>query len=555
MTAPSSHKKWLDNNRGLLVLALVTIAFYIHNLLSPEFLDDYVYKFVFDKTGPDYSQRISNLWDVFRSQYGFYFAWNGRTVVQWTAQLFCGLLGKQVFNVMNALVFAAFIYLLRRQVAAPGRLTLFSYAVVVALVLMLPTFCETFLWVTGSVNYLWCSTGVLLFLWYYEKNGSLPVDWRVMLLCPLVFLLGWTHEGIVLPLAVALVAINVLTIRKSYKTRGFWLALILIAGTCMATFAPSLITRSGASSGMYKALILKKLLPFCTVLSQLRLVYLAIIVTLAMCIRHRDIVARVIKHNIHLIIAVLLSFGIVFASGMPITRPAFGLEFFSMVFLLRLLGEAVPAFNATALNRIGLLLSVGLVAFYGMVMIHAVPNWQETERLVNQIEHNPDGIISTQEHDAGHFTSFMCTMIEKDTSDYATNFDPRTEPSSIAATYHRDSLIFLPKVLLDDLKPHPEHYDTLNLKSPYGFYIKRLGDSEQVTEVNYLLRPLDDASSASFFKRLAIKASHYPDTIVLTHQWTVLDLYGNRYLVVNKLNEITDRLKDIKIDTVRHHSP
>ena len=71
MTAPSSHKKWFNNNRGLLVLALVTIAFYIHNLLSPEFLDDYVYKFVFDKTGPDYSQRISNLWDVFRSQYGF----------------------------------------------------------------------------------------------------------------------------------------------------------------------------------------------------------------------------------------------------------------------------------------------------------------------------------------------------------------------------------------------------------------------------------------------------------------------------------------------------
>ena len=178
MLAPSSHKKWFDNNRGLLVLALVTIAFYIHNLLSPEFLDDYVYKFVFDKTGPDYSQRISNLWDVFRSQYGFYFAWNGRTVVQWTAQLFCGLLGKQVFNVMNALVFGAFIYLLRRQVAGNGQLTLFSYAVVVALVLMLPTFCETFLWVTGSVNYLWCSTGVLLFLWYYEKNRGLPVDRR-----------------------------------------------------------------------------------------------------------------------------------------------------------------------------------------------------------------------------------------------------------------------------------------------------------------------------------------------------------------------------------------
>lgn len=530
-------------------MALVTVAFYVHNLLSPEFLDDYVFKFVFDKSGPDYSRRIANLWDVFRSQYGFYYAWNGRTVVHFIIQLFCGLLGKQVFNVMNALVFATFIYLLRLQVAGRGQSTLFSYAVVVALVLMLPTFCETFLWVAGSVNYLWCSTGVLLFLWYYEKNGSLPLSRRSILLWPLVFLLGWTHEGIVLPLAVALLAINVLTISKSLRKRCFWLTLILLAGTCMAAFAPSIITRSGASSGMYKALILKKILPFCTELSQLRLFYLAMLLTLVLCFRHKAAVVQALKNNIHLLIAVILSFGIVFASGMPITRPAFGLEFFSMVYLLRLIGVVAPTCSVKALKCCALVLSIAIAAFYGLMMSHAVPNWQETRRLINQIEHNPDGIISTQEHDAGPFTSFMCTMIEKDTSDYATNFDPRTEPASIAAAYHRDSLVFLPKVLLDDLKPHPEHYDTLNLNTPYGFYIKRLDDDDYVSEVQYLLRPLDDASSAPFFKKLAIKASHYPDTLALTHQWTVLDLYGNRYLIINKLNGICDRLKDIKISS------
>lgn len=547
MRMPSSYKKWFDNNRGLLILALVTVAFYVHNLLSPEFLDDYVYKFVFDKSGPDYSQRISNLWDVFRSQYGFYFAWNGRTGVQFLGQLFCGLLGKPVFNVLNALVFAAFIYLLRRQITDKGKYTLFSYAMVVTLILMLPTFCETFLWVVGSVNYLWCSTGVLLFLWFYEKNHELPVEKRLIALWPLVFLLGWTHEGIVLPLAAALVAINVLTVKKSLRTRGFWLALILLAGTCMAAFAPSLITRSGASSGMYKALILRKLLPFCNVLSQLRLFYLAILLTLVLYIRHREAVVQTIKKNIHLIIAVALSFGIVFASGMPITRPAFGLEFFSMLYLLRLIGEVVPAINAKAIKYCGILLALALVVFYGLMMRHAIPNWQETERLVYQIENNGDGIISTQEHNAGPFTPFMCTMIEKDTSDYATNFDPRTEPSSIAATYHRDSLVFLPKTLLDDLKSQPNHYDSLNLKTPYGFYIKRIGENEHISQVNYVLQPLEDASTASFFKRLAIKASHYPDTIVETHQWVVLDLYDNKYLVINKINALKNRLTDIQV--------
>ena len=141
----------------------------------------------------------------------------------------------------------------------------------------------------------------------------------------------------------------------------------------------------------------------------------------------------------------------------------------------------------------------------------------------------------------------MCTMIEKDTSDYATNFDPRTEPASIAATYNRKSLVFLPKSLLDDLKSAPQHYDTLNLNSPYGFYIKRIGKDEHISQVNYLLRPLEDPDKASFFRRLAIKASHYPDTISETHQWVVLDLYDNKYLVINKINAIKDRLTGIRI--------
>ena len=130
---------------------------------------------------------------------------------------------------------------------------------------------------------------------------------------------------------------------------------------------------------------------------------------------------------------------------------------------------------------------------------------------------------------------------------YATNFDPRTEPSSIAATYHRDSLVFLPKTLLDDLKSQPNHYDTLNLKTPYGFYIKRIGENEHISQVNYVLQPLEDALTASFFKRLAIKASHYPDTIVETHQWVVLDLYDNKYLVINKINALKNRLTDIQV--------
>ena len=58
---------------------------------------------------------------------------------------------------------------------------------------------------------------------------------------------------------------------------------------------------------------------------------------------------------------------------------------------------------------------------------------------------------------------------------------------------------------------------------------------------------MEDPDKVSFFRRLAIKASHYPDTISETHQWVVLDLYGNKYLVINKINAIKDRLASIQI--------
>ena len=160
-----NDKKWGRTNGAVLAIVLAAVAFYALNLLSPEFHDDFVYKFMLVNGSVDYSRPVNSLADVFRSQWEHYFVANGRSVVHVLVQVFTGLLGKQVFNVLNAIVFAIFVYLLKNNVTRHSRGNgVFAVTITLSLVLLLPLFKDTFLWLTGSVNYLWSGTAVLLFL-------------------------------------------------------------------------------------------------------------------------------------------------------------------------------------------------------------------------------------------------------------------------------------------------------------------------------------------------------------------------------------------------------
>ena len=91
----------------LIFLFIVYIVLYFMNLYTPESLqDDYVYKFVREANDAiDYQYPISDLNDVLISQYNHYLYHSGRFVPHFFLQIFDGILGKGVFNVINALLF------------------------------------------------------------------------------------------------------------------------------------------------------------------------------------------------------------------------------------------------------------------------------------------------------------------------------------------------------------------------------------------------------------------------------------------------------------------
>ncbi len=498
----------------------------------------------------DYSRPINSLADVFRSQVEHYFVANGRSLVHVLVQVFTGLLGKQVFNVLNAIVFAIFVYLLKNNVTRHSRGNgIFAVTITLSLVLLLPLFKDTFLWLTGSVNYLWSGTAVLLFLSIYESKGHLLVkDNRVVAwLLPLALLMGWTHEGISLPLAVSLEMLNLLDFKRSRHTWGFWLAVAFLMGAFITAFAPGNLVRSSTAGGFAMSTLGLKVLNGFTVFSHLKIVYLAILLTAVLWFVNRPLARDVLKQNRHLLLAILLSAGIVFVAGLTSPRTAFGLELFSMVFVLRLVGQWSAYLKGKTLNWCAVTLSVLLIGFYALLLSHTIPTWQETQRLIAQIERNEDGIIGTREHDAGMCSSFVRTMISNDAAKNAINYDSQGWPLSIAATYHRDSLVFLPQAFLDDLVAHAERYERMDFNSPFEFFVQRIDDPPSVHEVTFLLSPADFDSLPFFFRPVARHMNRYTATEVVADKWARVKLFGRNYLLIKKDHDLDSRLIDIRI--------
>ena len=531
-------------------IGIAAVAFYVLNLLSPEFHDDFVYKFMLVNGSVDYSRPVTSLSDVFRSQWEHYFVANGRSVVHVLIQVFTGLLGKQVFNVLNAIVFALFVYLPKNNVSRYSRGNgFFAVMLTLFLVLLLPLFKDTFLWLTGSVNYLWSATAVLLFLSMYESRGNLLVknDKAMGWMLPLALLMGWTHEGISLPLAISLLVFNLLEFKRSRHTWDFWFSVAFFVGACITAFAPGNLVRSSAAGGFTFSTLGLKVLNGFTVFGHLKIAYLAILLTVITWIIKRPMAKDVLHCNRHLLLAMLFSAGIVFVAGFTSERTAFGLELFSMVFVLRIVGAWSTCISGKTLKWCAVALSVLLIGFYALLMSHTIPTWQETQRLIAQIEHNEDGIIGTREHDAGMFSSFVRTMISKDAAKNAINYDSQGWPLSIAATYHRDSLVFLPQAFLDDLATHGKRYENLDFNLPFEFFVQRIDNPASVREVTYLLSPTDFNGLPFFFRPIARRMNRYTANEVVADKWATVKLFGQNYLLIKRNHDLDARLIDIKI--------
>lgn len=148
-------------------MAVACAVFYWMNLLTPFKEDDMLHSLVIGDLTP-----VNSLSDLLHSYWNKFFITNGRTS-DMVAELFCGLLGKPLFNVCNALMFGLLSHVV--SLLATRRCSVMSLAVLYACIgSCYPVPGETMLWLAGSCNYLWSITGslwVLYFLLHHRRDS------------------------------------------------------------------------------------------------------------------------------------------------------------------------------------------------------------------------------------------------------------------------------------------------------------------------------------------------------------------------------------------------
>ena len=156
-------KKLLRFNRSRLLVALCCLVIFalmfLCNHMTDLIADDYRYCFSYaDDT------RIESVSQIFPSMAAHRQTMNGRVVPHFLVQLFLTL-PKTVFDVVNALFFAALVLLLYRLAVWQGPSNpVLAGMLFFSLWAFQPDFGQVFLWLTGSVNYLWCAVFCLVWL-------------------------------------------------------------------------------------------------------------------------------------------------------------------------------------------------------------------------------------------------------------------------------------------------------------------------------------------------------------------------------------------------------
>lgn len=228
------------------VIAVASVVFLALNVLTTLKGDDIIYMFVSDSVP---LARVHTLADLVQSMHNHYFTTNGR-LANLIAQIFASFLGKGVFNVVNTLVFAAFVALVSRF-AFMGCRAVGASLTVLFVLLFAPVPGETMLWMTGSCNYLWSMTASLawmLALLHRPRHTSALADAG---LAAVSLLVGSMNESVTA--TVLFGVIMYFAANRHHADRTAWLLIaVYAAGVAFVLASPGAWLRFDSGSDMPK---------------------------------------------------------------------------------------------------------------------------------------------------------------------------------------------------------------------------------------------------------------------------------------------------------------
>lgn len=229
---------------GLLLLIMISIFLLCKSvLLSP---DDYNYTFV---QGMSDGTKVDSISNIIQTGKYFYANWTGRVLPHVLIGIFRNI-PSIFYEIINTIVFVIFIItidkVLNKKTSFIGILSIFGYLVFSRM------FGEKFAWISGSFNYLWPSTFLSIFIYYFynyfigEKDFDLKSKIAISLFA---FVTGFMHENVAFVGGAFLCCICLFKIKdyiKFDKVKKITIAIIFIIfclGAFATIFAPGNFTR------------------------------------------------------------------------------------------------------------------------------------------------------------------------------------------------------------------------------------------------------------------------------------------------------------------------
>ncbi len=333
-----------------ITLLILGVLFFILNYYTPFQHDDYAYAFNYDENSAIVRPTnipISGIFDIFTSQYWHYICVNGRFFTHIIVQLFCGLFGKAIFNIISSIVFICGIHLIVKYINCNNvNKSIIAIIIFSCLISFIPDFGQTFLWLSGSVNYMWASFATLFIIMIFNRTLSLQKDRSKYY--PILFISGlflcWMQESI--SIGLGCVTFLYLIRYKRHKLNKSTIILILgiVLGTALLIFTPANFMRIGNEEVISKDLTIIQLF-FVRILNIIffihnqKVVLLLIIILCCLRLFKRKIYQSIFNENRILILTILFDIIFIFALGKPDARIGVGISLFSMILILKILSN------------------------------------------------------------------------------------------------------------------------------------------------------------------------------------------------------------------------
>lgn len=273
---------------GIIILLLLTmISIY---LISSSYMmapDEYNYSHIAWT-----NIKLSSIKDIITSQISMYNQWTGRVPVHTTIQVLL-YLGTWIYEIINPIIFAIFILLI--SIAIFKNFSYFKVILTTFLICFgIKCFGEKFIWLSGSVNYLWTTVLMLIMIITYynmfEKNREIK-NKEILPFFILSFISGWTQENVVFVLGTFIAIIGLINIKKFIKFDKKKKIIIISSiilfglGVILLIFAPGNFSRMSTNETKFQIVnILKNLFG----IKYLILVYLITIMALIFTKYKRD---------------------------------------------------------------------------------------------------------------------------------------------------------------------------------------------------------------------------------------------------------------------------